>query len=201
MADRGHELVLELLHLLALGDVAHQPDETPTVVHGHLGDRQFHRKTTAVGTLADDFAADADDLAHPGSPIGTEVAVMLAGVGRGHQHLDVAPEHLLRAVAEQALGGQVEAFDKTLLVDGNDRIERVVEHRARACLGFAQLVGHGVGQRERARPRPGKRLQERENEGADQRTAGEYGSGGAFDRRRRVDGVDAQSPLSVGEVE
>jgi hypothetical protein len=181
MADRGHELGLELLHFLAFGNVARQPDETTAVVHDHLGHRQLHRKTTAVGTLAKDFAIDTNDLAHPGLPISTEIAVMGVGVRRGHQHLDIAPEYLRGGVAEQPLGGQIEAFDQPLLVNGDDRIESVVEHGTRTGLRFAQFVGHAVGQFEGARARSGEGLQEGEHQHADQRTASQNHRGGTLD--------------------
>jgi hypothetical protein len=129
VAHLGNELVLELLDALALGDVAHDPDEQGLPIVGGLGDRQFEREMRAVLAASGHFPADADHPRHPRSNVPRQVAVMLATIGLGHQHRHVPSDHLVFRVAEDALRGRAEGSHDTALIDGDDPVEHIVQDR------------------------------------------------------------------------
>ena len=96
LADRLHLLRLPELafDLLAAGEVADEAGEDSLSVGARLADRQLDREDPAVLGDPLDQAAVADDPRLAGSQIVGEVGVMLGPVGLGHQHLDVAADHL-----------------------------------------------------------------------------------------------------------
>ena len=65
---------------------------------------------------------------------------MLAQLGRHDQLRHLAPDHVLGAVAEGALGRGVEVDDAALVVHGHHAVERGVEHRAVPRLLLAQRL-------------------------------------------------------------
>ena len=63
-------------------------------------DREIAGKDAAVLAPRTHFASDADDAGFAGLVVTVQVPVVLGVVGRGHQHVDVAPDDLVAAVAE-----------------------------------------------------------------------------------------------------
>ncbi|PSQ70878.1 MAG: hypothetical protein BRD31_03290 [Bacteroidetes bacterium QH_2_64_26] len=59
-------------------------------------------------------------------------------VRRGHEHLDVFPNHLLGVVAEDLLGGLVERLDRTLRVDRDDAVDGRIEGSSGSCVALAR---------------------------------------------------------------
>ena len=57
---------------------------------------------------------------------------MFALIRLGHEHLDVAPDHLSGGIAENALDGRIEGLDDTALIDGDDAVHHGVEDRSDA---------------------------------------------------------------------
>jgi len=74
----------ELLGLLPFADVAEDADENAAVSPPRLGDRQLHGEGRAVSPLADDLAADADDVLLPRSQVTGHVLVVLFSIGGRH---------------------------------------------------------------------------------------------------------------------
>ena len=80
----------------------------------------MQRKGRAVLAAATHFAADADDLLDAGADIVGDVAIVLTAVRLGHEHLDVLADELGSVITEQALGGGVDVFDQSSIVNGDD---------------------------------------------------------------------------------
>ncbi len=68
-------------------------------------------------------------LATPVVEISREVPVVFLVIGRRHQHLDVAANHLQRSVAEQALGPAIERLDPPFGIDDDDAVDGRVDNR------------------------------------------------------------------------
>jgi hypothetical protein len=139
VGERVHALAQLVLEALPLGDVAHDAGEVAPRADVELAHREIHGEDAAVLAPSHHLAPDADDFRLAGGEIVGEIGVVLAIVGLGHQDLDVAPEHLGAPVAEQFLRGRVERLDVAALVDGDDAVDDVVDHRAHALFGEAQL--------------------------------------------------------------
>ena len=65
---------------------------------------------------------------------------MLARIGFGHQHFDIAPDQLLRGIAEDPLGRMVNRADRAVPVDDHDPVDRGVDDRAIEGVGEAVAV-------------------------------------------------------------
>src|SRR5215475_11768327 len=113
MGDAAGELA-DGLHLLRLAqvrlqlragrEIANETGEDGRAAELHLADRELDRKDRAILALGLDLAPDTDDAFLAGASIAGEILVMLLAVGRWHEHLDVATNHLAGGVAEQLLG-------------------------------------------------------------------------------------------------
>ena len=82
-----------------------------------------------------------------------EIAVVLFGVGRRHQHLHVLAEDFQGHIAEQPLGSGIEGIDRSFLVDRDDRIDGRIENGPRSRFALAQgfidrelddLIAHAI---------------------------------------------------------
>ncbi len=93
----------------------------------NLRHRQAHGEYVAIFALALDVARAADDAVLARAQVVLQVTVVLAAVGFGHQHRDVAPQHLFHGVAKNAAGPLVKAFDQPLRIDGDDATHHVVQ--------------------------------------------------------------------------
>src|SRR5581483_4067678 len=80
---------------LPLGQVTDKTGKETAARRGKFADRELHRKGLAVFALSDDDAADADDAALARAQIARQIVVVRLAVRRRHQHLDVAPDHLI----------------------------------------------------------------------------------------------------------
>ena len=144
LADGLHLLRLAqlLLHLDPRREVADEAGEDGGPAELHLADRELHREDRAVLALRLHLAADADDALLAGPPVSREIAVMVLAMGRGHEHLDVAPDHLAGGVAEQLFRRGAEGLDDAALVDRDDRVGRGFEDGAQPRLA---LLDHRLG--------------------------------------------------------
>ena len=70
-----------------------------------------------------------------------DVAVMLRGIGLGHEHVDFLTDNLFRLVAEDSLRRWIEQDDSRLPIDGHHRILGGVDQTAHPGFG-APLLGH-----------------------------------------------------------
>src|SRR5438067_2010711 len=82
----------------------------------------MQRKRRSVLAQSGDLSSDADDLLVPGGQISVKVAVVLLTIRAGHQHADVASEHVLRRIPEQPLSGGVERLNEAGGIDHDDGI-------------------------------------------------------------------------------
>ncbi len=139
LAHRGQpadvvQLLLKLvgpdLRRNAVRDVADEAGEDMVRAGAHLADCQLHREDRPRFVPRDHGAADADDPLFSGGEIAGEIGVVLRPIGLGHQHADIAADHLLGAVAEHPLGGGAEAADPAAGVDRDDGVGRRVDDRA-----------------------------------------------------------------------
>ena len=128
----------------ALGDVADVAGERVGPLRGQPGDRQLGGELGAVGAHAAHLDAAAEERSSP------DVRAQAVAV-RSRRSADddvgqLRPAHGGGVDAEDLLGGGVEAGDAAGAVDGDDRVQRALEHAAHARLAGAQRA---VG----ARPR------------------------------------------------
>jgi hypothetical protein len=118
-----------LVRLLAQRDVVDEADEARRDGAGYLTDGQLAREHRTVPALSDHFATDADDAGFPRAVVPLQVTVVLGVEGLRHQHGDVAADHFVGAVAEDALRGTAELLDDAAVVDDDDGVDRRVEQR------------------------------------------------------------------------
>ena len=111
------------------GQVADDSDEARAVGVARLAHRERDRKRLAVRALADDLSTDADDVRLAAREVARDVAAMLRVIGLRHQRVDGLADDLIRAVAEQTLGGGVERHDRPARVDHDDPVDRGIEQR------------------------------------------------------------------------
>src|SRR6185312_12201266 len=101
-------------------------------------DRKIHGKDGTVRAPPLYVAADADDPFFAGILIMLQILVVLVRVRRRHQHLDVAPDNLVGAVAEQPLAPLVEQLYGAGAIDDDDAVNGSVDHGAKPSV----RVGH-----------------------------------------------------------
>src|SRR6516225_7252892 len=115
------QLRLQLLHplegALALGQIAHKAGKEPMPLSLHLADREFHREGRAVLALTRNHSPETDDPPLAGREVASDVAVMVFGIRRRHQHADITAANLLGGITEHPCGGWAEGLDDTALVD------------------------------------------------------------------------------------
>ena len=136
----GHELLLELLHHVSLGHVAHAAREVTAVRRLELEHRQLEGELFARLALAAPLR-DAADGACEGLPhVRRTVAHALRDQDR-----QGAPDQLRRLVPEDARRGGVDGFDGGAFVDGDEAAQHVVDDGPRALLALAQgLLGQAA---------------------------------------------------------
>ncbi len=122
------------LGLLALRQVVDDPGEEAAAVESHLADREVEGEDRAVLSPAGHLASEPDDAGLSRLQIPLQIAVVLLGVRRRHQHVDVATDDLVGPVAEEALARGVEQLDRAALVDDDDAVDTRGDDRAHALL-------------------------------------------------------------------
>ena len=87
-------------------------------------------------------------LCSTGPEIVLQMSLVIALIGLGHEHRDVAADDLLVGVAEDPLGGRIHRLDAPRFVDGDDAVDGRVDdgfepdgRLADCLLGFLAL-GH-----------------------------------------------------------
>ena len=109
-------------------NVVNEADEAWRIRAAHLSDRQERREYAAVAAPGLHLATDADDVGDAGAQVALHVGIVLVAVAPAHQHVDVATERLLLAVAEQAFSRMVEYLNAAGVIDQDDCIDRRVEY-------------------------------------------------------------------------
>ena len=117
------------------GQVVDDSGKMTLAVNLVLADREMHREGCAVFAPARDLAADVDDLVLARLTILTNIAVVLALVGLGHEHPDILPDQFGSGVAEQPFGRGVDALDDAGRVDRDDRIGGRPQHFCKVVQG------------------------------------------------------------------
>ena len=125
----GHPLDA-LLVAAAVGDVADVGRVADRAADGGLRDGQLDRDLAAVGVREHGLDALADDRR------GRRGHLALAEVAPRRDQRRRPAEHVGGGVAEHPLGGGVEADDHPGLVDGDEGVQRGVEHRGVALLAL-----------------------------------------------------------------
>src|ERR1700693_6229739 len=124
LADGLHLLRLPeiLLHFDARRQVPDEAGEYMSPAELHLANSEFHWEDGTILALRLHLPANADDALLAGLDVSGQVAVMVPLMRRGHEHSDVAPDHLTGSVAEQLFCGFAEVLDDAALVDRDDRV-------------------------------------------------------------------------------
>ena len=142
------------LHAAAGADVGQKAHEQHLSWHGYAPHGQADGHQGAVFVPGFYLAALSDDARAPRAQMGGQVAIVCAAVRLGHEHVNVAPYHLLGPPAQQALGGHVVRLHNALAVDGDDAVHGRVANGAQARfvalalpeqLAIAQAGIHGNG--------------------------------------------------------
>ena len=129
-----------LLHRLALADIADEADKQRLAVDVHLADGQPHGKLLAVAPQPGDLPAAADDAGLAGAQIVGQIVVVAGVEGLGHQHVDVAPQHLSGRPAEDTFSRRGEQLHPALAVDGDDAVDGGLEDAAQAAFVVPQTA-------------------------------------------------------------
>jgi hypothetical protein len=142
MADGRDEIVLEPVDLLAAGGVAQRRDDMDAVRQRQYAQRDVDGHRLAMGVPA----VEVDQLGLLQLAIAdTEPfekrAITRRDVDQGRY---IAPEKLVRGVAEHAFGGGIDRLDAAARVDQQDRIGRAVEDGTLARRGFLVFEGEPV---------------------------------------------------------
>src|SRR5438445_4887808 len=125
-----------------LSDVAQEPDIKAAVAEPHRVDAELQREHGCVFSPALRLVSRRGGVpcSRPqGVPeLGDEVGV----VGFGNQELEVLPDDLARFVAEQPLRCGIERLDTSLVIERNQAVDHVVQHRPNALATCAhRLLG------------------------------------------------------------
>ncbi len=129
-----------LFEAFAFRDVAHQAGENAALADVGRAHRQVHREFRAVLASAAHFAPDPDDAALACLMIMIEVAVVLRAVWLRHEHRDVVPDHFLRGITEDALGGGIDRLDDAAFIDRDDAVDGGVDDPAQTRRGIEKLA-------------------------------------------------------------
>ena len=134
MAEFGLQILQAPLGFLPIGQVAHEAGEQLFAMILHFADRQFDRKGGAIAPARGGQSADADDPLLAGVMIMLQVGIMALAIGRGHQHRDIAAQHIGFGILEHALGGRAERDDMPGRVDHDQRIGHRCQDRSQQSL-------------------------------------------------------------------
>src|SRR5262245_42905297 len=139
------------LDMSPVTDVVDHTSEIATALRLEFADRQVQRECRPVLAAATYLSTDADDFPDASADVVRNISIMLAAVRFGHQHLHVLADELRYAVAEQALGGRVNAFDHAQFIDCNDRRDGRFQNAPELCClrcgrwyGFDRLGHDGL---------------------------------------------------------
>jgi hypothetical protein len=100
------------------------PREFAPPADRHFPNRQVNGKRCPVPAAAGHLATDSDDVCLTRRRVPSKVVVVLFVIGRGHQYVDVAPNHFRSWIAEQPFGSPVERLDAPFRIDDDDGIDR-----------------------------------------------------------------------------
>ena len=133
-------LVLERLGVrLALGDVAHGDQREAAVAVVRLAVLQLHREGRAVAAQPERLRQAAVRAARRGRVrLGQPQAAQLVAALRGDHERERVSDGLVLLIAEQPADRVVDRLDRAALVDDEEAVGDVVEHRLRAQLAVAR---------------------------------------------------------------
>jgi hypothetical protein len=129
-----------ILELGSPRQVVEDAGEVFLAVDLHLADREMQRELLAVAAHAGHGAADADDPALAGVEMMADISVVLRSIRLGHQHADVAAEHIGFGMAEHVFGRMIERLDAAARVDHDDAVDGCVDDRSPARIRNPQRV-------------------------------------------------------------
>src|SRR4051794_35225584 len=112
----------------------------------HFADTQFDVKSATVLVDTFDLSTSRHRLPLGRIELAAEQFVASRCVRRRHQYVDVSPNYLGLAVAEETLCPFAPGFNAAALVECDDPIYDVVEDRIQAN-GFVAMRGFGILQR------------------------------------------------------
>jgi len=124
----------------ALGDIAHLSGEHPLASDSKFAHAQVKWKDASILAPPGHFAPDPDDPRVAGAKIIHHVAVMFAGVGLGHEHFYILPDHLFGLVTKQLSRRWIERFDDPAFIDSDDPFQRRIDDGRHTRPSIAQRV-------------------------------------------------------------
>ena len=146
VGDRNDGVLVErrfLLHQLALrgldvGQVVQDAGKALRPVDLGVRERDADADLVAVFVQHGEFAGVHHGAGLAGAQVTGEIAVVMRGVGFGHQHADVLADRFAGAVAQQLARCRVEAADGAPDIDRDDGVEGGVEHAVVDALEILQ---------------------------------------------------------------
>ena len=118
----------------------HHPDKKMAPAGRYFGHGEFQRKPGAVLPLAHRFPHPADNSCLSRLQVAPQIAIVGAAIRLRHQHGHVSPNRLVRPVLEQPQRGRVQRLNDAGAIDGNNPIQRALDHRGKAGFAFAQRL-------------------------------------------------------------
>ena len=114
--------------------------ETVAVGEFRFANRDNQGKRRSVSAHTEYFSTRADHASSSCRPVVAQVFIVVLGELFRHQHFDVVSQYLAACVAEHLLAGGVERFDETVLVDGDDAVNRRSQDGLQALFVFSRCV-------------------------------------------------------------
>jgi hypothetical protein len=112
-------------------------------IEPELADGQIHWERAAVLSETGKLSPDPDDPSVSRGQISREIPDVLGPIVLGHQHLDIAPDHLVVGASEDILSRQVEGPDGSGFFDRSDSVQHVVEQGLQQALTVARGISVG----------------------------------------------------------
>jgi hypothetical protein len=108
------------LDMLAVAQIMDHSGEIAPPLRFEFAHRQVDRKCPSILVPTAHSSANANDLLDTGLKVVANVPVVLSPVRVRHQNVDILSDEFRGAIAEQALGRRIDAFDQAPIIDRND---------------------------------------------------------------------------------
>lgn len=112
---------------LARSDVVGETDKVALSMCGAFRDAELDLDRTAVPVAGSDLATHANDPPIAGFQVTADVMVVLAAVGLGHEHADIAAPHFLGPIAKEPFRCRIHGADDPVGVDGNNAVNGILD--------------------------------------------------------------------------
>ena len=109
--------------------VLNYADKFGLSIRRNFADGKTDRKNRTALSLTLNFPADTDDLGIAGFKIVTNIVVVLASIGLGHQKRHILSENFLGTESKNDLRSRVEGLNSTPMINHNNGINSRVEQR------------------------------------------------------------------------